>query len=174
MQWAQRLPAVNNVGTGCDHKITRSTRLNRRLTRCAHICASCGSFVCNDRFGLRKPRRTSAPDRVRKQKRTQSSQAPSPYTNPLKPPPFGDNQKLPDQDSNLDKQNQNLLCYRYTIGHRCAWGVIYRMDAIAGKVETGTRWRFLMLRQSADRVAVINVMGAAQVVVPGDFGGKTQ
>ncbi len=24
---------------------------------------------------------------------------------------------LPDQDSNLDKQNQNLLCYRYTIGH---------------------------------------------------------
>lgn len=23
---------------------------------------------------------------------------------------------LPDQDSNLDKQNQNLLCYRYTIG----------------------------------------------------------
>lgn len=25
--------------------------------------------------------------------------------------------KLPDQDSNLDKQNQNLLCYRYTIGH---------------------------------------------------------
>lgn len=28
--------------------------------------------------------------------------------------------KLPDQDSNLDKQNQNLLCYRYTIGHLCA------------------------------------------------------
>lgn len=25
--------------------------------------------------------------------------------------------ELPDQDSNLDKQNQNLLCYRYTIGH---------------------------------------------------------
>ena len=24
--------------------------------------------------------------------------------------------KLPDQDLNLDKQNQNLLCYRYTIG----------------------------------------------------------
>lgn len=24
--------------------------------------------------------------------------------------------ELPDQDSNLDKQNQNLLCYRYTIG----------------------------------------------------------
>jgi hypothetical protein len=24
--------------------------------------------------------------------------------------------KLADQDSNLDKQNQNLLCYRYTIG----------------------------------------------------------
>lgn len=23
--------------------------------------------------------------------------------------------KLGDQDSNLDKQNQNLLCYRYTI-----------------------------------------------------------
>jgi hypothetical protein len=23
--------------------------------------------------------------------------------------------KLVDQDSNLDKQNQNLLCYRYTI-----------------------------------------------------------
>ena len=23
---------------------------------------------------------------------------------------------LPDQDLNLDKQNQNLLCYRYTIG----------------------------------------------------------
>lgn len=37
--------------------------------------------------------------------------------------------KLPDQDSNLDKQNQNLLCYRYTIGHPAvrnlsdaAWG----------------------------------------------------
>ncbi len=26
--------------------------------------------------------------------------------------------QLPDQDSNLDKQNQNLLCYRYTIGYR--------------------------------------------------------
>lgn len=25
-------------------------------------------------------------------------------------------QMLADQDSNLDKQNQNLLCYRYTIG----------------------------------------------------------
>ncbi len=25
---------------------------------------------------------------------------------------------LADQDSNLDKQNQNLLCYRYTIGQR--------------------------------------------------------
>jgi hypothetical protein len=25
-------------------------------------------------------------------------------------------QRLADQDSNLDKQNQNLLCYRYTIG----------------------------------------------------------
>ena len=24
--------------------------------------------------------------------------------------------ELADQDSNLDKQNQNLLCYRYTIG----------------------------------------------------------
>ncbi len=24
--------------------------------------------------------------------------------------------KLPDKDSNLDKENQNLLCYRYTIG----------------------------------------------------------
>jgi hypothetical protein len=23
---------------------------------------------------------------------------------------------LPGQDSNLDKQNQNLLCYRYTTG----------------------------------------------------------
>src|SRR5439155_26008087 len=27
-------------------------------------------------------------------------------------------QELADQDSNLDKQNQNLLCYRYTIGQR--------------------------------------------------------
>jgi hypothetical protein len=27
---------------------------------------------------------------------------------------------LPDLDSNQDKQNQNLMCYRYTIGHlRC-------------------------------------------------------
>lgn len=34
--------------------------------------------------------------------------------------------KLPDQDSNLDKQNQNLLCYRYTIGQAKAAGV-YRM-----------------------------------------------
>lgn len=25
-------------------------------------------------------------------------------------------QKLADLDSNQDKQNQNLLCYRYTIG----------------------------------------------------------
>ena len=24
------------------------------------------------------------------------------------------------QDSNLDKQSQNLLCYRYTIAHQCA------------------------------------------------------
>ncbi len=24
--------------------------------------------------------------------------------------------KLPGQDSNLDKENQNLLCYRYTTG----------------------------------------------------------
>lgn len=39
--------------------------------------------------------------------------------------------ELPDQDSNLDKQNQNLLCYRYTIGQA---GVIYRMVAMAGKV----------------------------------------
>ncbi len=27
--------------------------------------------------------------------------------------------ELADQDSNLDKQNQNLLCYRYTIGQTC-------------------------------------------------------
>lgn len=27
-------------------------------------------------------------------------------------------EELADQDSNLDKQNQNLLCYRYTIGQR--------------------------------------------------------
>src|SRR5690348_16431879 len=26
--------------------------------------------------------------------------------------------KLPGQDSNLDKENQNLLCYRYTTGYR--------------------------------------------------------
>ena len=26
------------------------------------------------------------------------------------------NTKLPGQDSNLDKENQNLLCYRYTTG----------------------------------------------------------
>jgi hypothetical protein len=25
---------------------------------------------------------------------------------------------LSDQDSNLDRQNQNLQCYRYTIGQR--------------------------------------------------------
>jgi hypothetical protein len=25
--------------------------------------------------------------------------------------------KLPGQDSNLDKENQNLLCYRYTTGY---------------------------------------------------------
>lgn len=29
--------------------------------------------------------------------------------------PEGRCHKLVDQDSNLDKQNQNLLCYRYTI-----------------------------------------------------------
>ncbi len=29
---------------------------------------------------------------------------------------FGFRQILADQDSNLDKQNQNLSCYRYTIG----------------------------------------------------------
>jgi hypothetical protein len=26
--------------------------------------------------------------------------------------------KLPGQDSNLDKESQNLLCYRYTTGYR--------------------------------------------------------
>jgi hypothetical protein len=26
---------------------------------------------------------------------------------------------LPDLDSNQDKQNQNLMCYRYTIGQYC-------------------------------------------------------
>src|SRR5437762_1105239 len=31
-------------------------------------------------------------------------------------------QVLADQDSNLDKQNQNLLCYRYTIGQRDCLG----------------------------------------------------
>ncbi len=34
--------------------------------------------------------------------------SPKPLENTLK--------KLADKDSNLDKQNQNLLCYRYTIG----------------------------------------------------------
>lgn len=28
--------------------------------------------------------------------------------------------KLGDKDSNLDKQNQNLLCYRYTIAQKIA------------------------------------------------------
>lgn len=28
--------------------------------------------------------------------------------------------KLGDKDSNLDKQNQNLLCYRYTIAQKFA------------------------------------------------------
>ena len=79
---------------------------------------------------------------------------------------------MPDQDSNLDKQNQNLLCYRYTIGHPRARGVIYRMNATDGKVQRGTGWRFLMLRQSADRITVINVVWATQIVVPGNFGGK--
>jgi hypothetical protein len=32
--------------------------------------------------------------------------------------------ELPDQDSNLDKQNQNLLCYRYTIGQVKAGGSV--------------------------------------------------
>ena len=32
--------------------------------------------------------------------------------------------ELPDQDSNLDKQNQNLLCYRYTIGQFKAGGSV--------------------------------------------------
>jgi hypothetical protein len=29
--------------------------------------------------------------------------------------------KLPGQDSNLDKENQNLLCYRYTTGYQDDW-----------------------------------------------------
>jgi hypothetical protein len=29
----------------------------------------------------------------------------------------GDFEELPRQDSNLDKENQNLLCYRYTTGY---------------------------------------------------------
>ena len=31
---------------------------------------------------------------------------------------MGDEAKLPGQDSNLDKENQNLLCYRYTTGYQ--------------------------------------------------------
>ena len=50
---------------------------------------------------------------------------------------------MPDQDSNLDKQNQNLLCYRYTIGHPV--GVIYRMPVGAGKVQIDLGGEFLIL-----------------------------
>ena len=50
---------------------------------------------------------------------------------------------MPDQDSNLDKQNQNLLCYRYTIGHPV--GVIYRMAVGAGKVQISLGGEFLIL-----------------------------
>src|SRR5438045_7988709 len=51
------------------------------------------------------------------------ARASSAGTSGLRAPPLGQSperwwhgRKLADQDSNLDKQNQNLLCYRYTIG----------------------------------------------------------
>ena len=43
---------------------------------------------------------------------------------------------LPDQDSNLDKQNQNLLCYRYTIGYRKRGGSLVQC---AGATQEGQR-----------------------------------
>ena len=56
--------------------------------------------------------------------------------------------QLPDQDSNLDKQNQNLLCYRYTIGQAIKRRVIYRMSRMAGKVQTGIDGEFLTHREN--------------------------
>ena len=41
---------------------------------------------------------------------------------------------LPGQDSNLDKENQNLLCYRYTTGYRLQFNsqnyVAYQLESI--------------------------------------------
>ena len=42
---------------------------------------------------------------------------------------------LPDQDLNLDKLNQNQLCYRYTIGQ----SVLQKMAPAAG-FEPATKW----------------------------------
>ena len=41
-------------------------------------------------------------------------------------------QILADQDSNLDKQNQNLLCYRYTIAQRPPTDSRRRFERSAG------------------------------------------
>ena len=43
--------------------------------------------------------------------------------------------ELPDQDSNLDKQNQNLLCYRYTIGYRERGGSLVEQAGVTQEVE---------------------------------------
>ena len=43
---------------------------------------------------------------------------------------------LPDQDLNLDKLNQNQLCYRYTIGQS---EILQKMAPAAG-FEPATKW----------------------------------
>ena len=91
----------------------------------------------------------SAPKRCWETKKGSERFAPSPFTNSVSHHSRGDTEELPDQDSNLDKQNQNLLCYRYTIGQFKAGGsvsngfvpsqalVMYRILAIDRAIAQG-------------------------------------
>ena len=63
---------------------------------------------------------------------------------------------LPDQDSNLDKQNQNLLCYRYTIGYRKRGGSLVQS---AGATQEGPR---VVSKRTPDNVAVSLPRGGAK------------
>ena len=114
---------VELLTTGCPARRDVSfakTALNVLVFKLA-VCLWTRCELSLERQSTQMPRKSdvcpqSAPNRCWETKKDSERFAPSPFTNSTSHRSQRGAEELPDQDSNLDKQNQNLLCYRYTIG----------------------------------------------------------
>ncbi len=63
------------------------------------------------------------------------------------------------EDSNLDKQNQNLLCYHYTIRQSRLWLPLGSDCKINGFVLSGNQQIVVFLATLQNNVSVVNQIG---------------